>query len=88
MSREDDTPPDLSADPFAQLRHDLKSPLTTIHGRSQLLARGIRRSSSLPEEERERLLASTLAIEAAVLALVALIDGIGGGDAEDGTAAG
>jgi hypothetical protein len=65
-------------------------PLTTIYGRSQLLARSIRRSPTLTAGERERLLAGTLAIEAAVLALVALIDAIGGVgvDAGDGTAAG
>jgi signal transduction histidine kinase len=88
MTPVDDAHPDRSDILTDRLRHDLKSPLTTIYGRSQLLARGIRRSPSLPEEERERLLASTLAIEAAVLALVALIDATGGVDGEDGADAG
>lgn len=84
MSPADDTPRDPSADPVDRLRHALKSSLTTIFGRSQLLARGIRRSPSLSEEERERLLAGTLAIETAVLAMVVLIDGMGRREAEDG----
>ncbi len=84
MASADDTPPDPSADPVDRLRHALKSPLTTIYGRSQLLARGIRRSPSLSEEERARLLASTLTIETAVLALVALIDGMGRGGTDGG----
>ena len=82
MSPADDTPPTPSADAVDRLRHDLKSPLTTISGRAQLLARSIRRSSSLSAEERERLLGSALAIEAAVLAMVVLIDGLGGRDLE------
>jgi hypothetical protein len=81
---DDATPPDPSVDPVDRLCHALKSPLTTISGRAQLLTRGIRRSPSLSEAERERLLASTLAIETAVLALVTLIDGMGRRDAEDG----
>jgi hypothetical protein len=78
MSRTDATPPDGYADPHDQLRHDLKSPLTTILGRAQLLSRAIRRSPSLAEEERATMLASTLAVETAVLAMVATIEALGG----------
>ena len=63
--------------PLDQLRHDLKTLLTTIHARAQLLGRGIRRSPSLPEDERARMLAAVMAIEAAVRAMVPLIDSMG-----------
>lgn len=63
-------------DPFDQLRHDLKTPLTTIHGRTQLLARAIRRSPSLADEERVRLLAGLSSIEETVRAMVTHIDGM------------
>ena len=72
----DESPPDRSHDPFDQLRHDLKTPLTTIHGRAQLLTRAVRRSPSLADEERTRLLEGLASIEAAVLALSAMIDAI------------
>ena len=67
----------INSAPLDQLRHDLKTPLTTIHGRAQLLARAIRRSPSLPEDERARMLAAVVTIEAAVRAMVPLIDSIG-----------
>ena len=70
-----DTSPDRNVyDRLDQLRHDLKTPLTTISGRSYLLARSVRRSSSLSEEERTRMLDGVATIEAMVLAMVALID--------------
>jgi signal transduction histidine kinase len=74
MSLGDDSPPDESHDPLDQLRHDLKSPLTTIHGRAQLLARSIQRSPSLADEERVRVLAGLTSIAVAVQEMVTLID--------------
>ena len=76
MSRRDDTPPDGAHDPLDQLRHDLKTPLTAIHGRAQLLARSIQRSSSLDDDERMRLLAGLTSIAVAVQEMVTLIDGM------------
>jgi signal transduction histidine kinase len=73
-------------DPFDQLRHDLKTPLTAIHGRAQLLARSVRRSPSLSDAERARLLEGLVAIEAAVRVMVTVIDAMGAegvGDAPD-----
>ena len=51
MSLVDELPPARLPDPLDQLRYDLKTPLTTIHGRAQLLARAMRRAPS-PMEER------------------------------------
>ena len=77
MSAAHDGSDGINSAPLDQLRHDLKTPLTTIHGRAQLLERAIRRSPSLPEDERARMLAAVVAIEAAVRAMVPLIDSIG-----------
>jgi signal transduction histidine kinase len=77
MSAADDTSDGSNDAPLDQLRHDLKTPLTTIHGRAQLLDRAIRRSPALPEDERARMLAAVVAIEAAVRAMVPVIDRIG-----------
>jgi K+-sensing histidine kinase KdpD len=77
MSAADDTSDGINDAPLDQLRHDLKTPLTTIHGRAQLLDRALRRSPSLPEDERARMLAAIVAIEAAVRVMVALIDSMG-----------
>ena len=63
-------------DPFDHLRHDLKSPLTTISGRAQLLARAVRRSSSLTDEERGRMLEALATIEEQVRTMVSLIDAL------------
>ena len=65
-------------DPLEQLRHDLRSPLTTIQGRAYLLARAVRRAPSLAEDERTRMLAGVAAIETAVTAMVTVIEGIDG----------
>jgi signal transduction histidine kinase len=65
-------------DPLERLRHDLRSPLTTIRGRAYLLARAVRRAPSLTEEERARMLAGVAAIETAVAAMVTIIEGIDG----------
>ena len=74
MSRGDDTPPDWSHNSFDQIRHDLKTPLTTIHGRAQLLTRAVRCSPSLADEERTRMLEGLAMIENEVRALAAMID--------------
>ena len=60
--------------PGDQLRHDLKSALTAIHGHAQLLERAIRRSRSLPTDEQARMLESLATIEAAVREMVVVID--------------
>jgi K+-sensing histidine kinase KdpD len=77
MSATDDAADGITHAPLDQLRHDLKTPLTTIHGRAQLLDRAIRRSPTLSEDERARMLAAVVAIEAAVRAMVPLIDRLG-----------
>jgi signal transduction histidine kinase len=59
-----------------QLRHDLKSPLTTIYGRAQLLSRTVQRSPSLSDEERAKMLAGLSVIESSVQRLVSVIDGL------------
>ena len=82
MFAADDASGGINSAPLDQLRHDLKTPLTTIHGHAQLLARAIRRSPSLPEDEQARMLAAVVAIEAAVRAMVPLIDSMGGAGAE------
>jgi hypothetical protein len=64
----------INSAPLDQLRHDLKTPLTTIHGRAQLLARGIRRAPNLSEEERTRKLDGVATIEAMVLGMKAGLD--------------
>ena len=74
MSPGDDTPRDRSHNSLDQLRHDLKTPLTTIHGRAQLLTRAVRRSPSLADEERTRILEGLATIETEVLTLAAMID--------------
>jgi signal transduction histidine kinase len=61
---------------FDQLRHDLKSPLTTIYGRAQLMTRTIQRSPTLSVEEREKLLSGLAVIESSVQRLVSVIDGM------------
>jgi nitrogen-specific signal transduction histidine kinase len=72
----EDTPPHAYG-PSDQLRHDLKSPLTTIHARAQLLARAVQRASSLTHEERMRMLPGLVEIQAAVREIVAVIDAMG-----------
>jgi signal transduction histidine kinase len=79
MHAEDDTHAERPFDPLERLRHDLRSPLTTIRGRAYLLARAVRRAPSLTDDERTRMLAGVAAIETAVAAMVVVIDGIDGG---------
>ena len=73
----DDTPDGLAYDAVDQLRHDLKSPLTTISAWAYLLGRTIRRASALSDEERVRLLEGVAAIEGAVRTMVTVVDDIG-----------
>jgi signal transduction histidine kinase len=70
----DDVP---SPDALDQLRHDLKTPLTTIHARAQLLGRAIRRSPSLTDDEQARMLESLATIDEAVRTMVTVIDAMG-----------
>ncbi len=74
MSPGDDTPHDRFHNSLDQLRHDLKTPLTTIHGRAQLLTRAVRRSPSLADEERTKMLEGLATIETEVLTLATMID--------------
>ena len=69
-----DAEPHSSDDPRDQFRHDLKTPLTTISGRAQLLTRMARRSSSLTELERGAMLDGLAIIEATVRAMVTQCD--------------
>ena len=71
-----DSPDGFVHDPLDQLKHDLKTPLTAIHGRAHLLARAIRRSPSLADDERAKLLEGLITIEVAVREMVILIDGL------------
>jgi signal transduction histidine kinase len=88
MPAADASPDGIVYDPLDHLRHDLKTPLTTISGRAYLLARSVRRSPSLSDDERVRMLDGVATIEAMVLAMVARIDamrnvgGDGGADIE------
>jgi signal transduction histidine kinase len=77
MPLPDDAPREPAATPRDQLRHELITPLTTIHGRAQLVARAVQRSPSLTEEERAGMLASLATIEAAVRVMITVIKGMG-----------
>jgi signal transduction histidine kinase len=65
-------------DAVDQLRHELKTPLTTIAGHAYLLTRRVRRASSLSDGEQGRMLDGVAAIEEAVRAMVVMIDGVRG----------
>ena len=77
MRAEDETRAGSPLDPLDQLRHELKTPLTTIRGRAHLLARAVRRPPSLSDEERTRMLDGLASIDTAVMAMVAVIDAMG-----------
>ena len=77
---------DVFYDPLDQLRHDLKTPLSTIYGRAQLLGRAVSRSPTLAYEERAKMLAGLATIEAAVREMVTRIDNIGDGGGDGSTA--
>jgi hypothetical protein len=81
MAPADDGPPADPRAPLDRLRHDLLTPLTVIRGRAYLLGRAVRRSPTLADGERGRLLAELAAIDAAVAALVAVVDEAGSDDA-------
>jgi signal transduction histidine kinase len=83
MRAEDETHAERPLDPLDRLRHDLRSPLTTIRGRAYLLARAVRRAPSLTEEERTRMLTGVAAIETAVATMVVVIEDIDGDRATD-----
>ena len=78
MRANDDIHAERPPAPLDRLRHDLRSPLTTIRGRAYLLARAVRRTPSLTDDERTRMLAGVAAIETAVAAMVVVIDGFDG----------
>ncbi len=78
MDDADDPPDGVADDAVGHLRHDLKTPLTTIYAHAYLLARRARRSSSLSDEERGRMLDGVAAIEEAVWEMVIMIDGMAG----------
>ena len=80
MSPVDDSPDGHVYDAADQLRHDLKTPLTTIYARAYLLGRAIRRASALSEEEQATMLAGITAIEVAVRTMVAAVDRLGDED--------
>ena len=84
MLAEDQTHAERPLDPLDQLRHDLRSPLTTIRGRAYLLARAVRRAPSLTDEERTGMLTGVGAIETAVAAMVAVIDSVAADRPTDG----
>jgi signal transduction histidine kinase len=82
MTAEDDAPDGVVYGAVDQLRHDLKTPLTMIYAHAYLLARSVRRSSSLSDEERGTMLEGVVAIEEAVRAMVITIDGMAGSGAD------
>ena len=80
MPTADDAPDGFVYDATDQLRHDLKTPLTTIYARAYLLGRAIRRASALSETEQAQMLEGVAAIEVAVRSMIAVVDGIGDED--------
>jgi signal transduction histidine kinase len=80
MPAADNSPDRMVSNAADQLRHDLNTPLTAIAAHASLLARSLRRSSSLSDGERGRMLDGVAAIEEAVRALVVTIDGMKGTD--------
>ena len=79
MRAADDAPDGFVYTPLDQLRHDLKSPLTTIYAHAQLLGRVIRHTPAA-EGERATMFAGITAIETAVRTMCAVIDAIGDED--------
>lgn len=72
------TPQNCYVESFQSFRHEVKTPLTTIYGRAQLLARAVSRSPSLTAEEQHTLLEGLATIQAAVQEAVLAIDGLQG----------
>ena len=80
MPAVDESPDGVVANGPDHLRHDLLTPLTTIAGQTQLLARAISRSPSLAAGERVAMLEGITAIETGVETLRAVINRLGDGD--------
>ena len=80
MRAADDSPDGFVYDAVDQLKHDLKTPLTTISVRAYLLGRAIRRAPSLTDAERGTILEGVVAIETAVRTVTARIDAMGDAD--------
>ena len=85
MPAADDSPDGFVYDAVDQLRHDLKSPLTTIYARAHLLGRAIRRAPGLSDAEQALMLEGVAAIEVAVRSMVAVVDSIGNEDRKNTT---
>jgi len=66
-----------AADPFAPIRHDLRTPLAVTAGHAQLLRRDVHRLPGLTDETRDRLAVRADAIEAAARAMAELVDDLG-----------
>ncbi len=84
MPHADDAPHEDDRDSRDQLHHDLMGSLATISGRAQLLTRFVRRSSTLADGDRERLVHGLAAIEAEVTVMVARLDTLSRLPREDG----
>ncbi len=78
MPAADKAPDGFVYDAVDQLRHDLKSSLTTIHARAQLLGRYVRNAPTLADGEQANMLDGVAAIERAVREMVTVVDDIGG----------
>ena len=77
MPTADDSPDGFVYDAADQLRHNLRTPLTTMSAHAQLLGRAIRRTSSLTDVERVKMLAGVTGIQTAVQRMCAVIDAVG-----------
>ena len=77
MSPAGDTPDGRHGDSRDQLRHDLLTPATVASARLGMLRRQLARSPGLGGPEREGMLATVAAIEAALHSLCAVVDGLG-----------
>jgi hypothetical protein len=64
--------------PGDQLRHDLLTPVTVASARLGMLRRQLARSPGLDGPERDGMLATVAAVEAALQSLCAVVDGLGG----------
>lgn len=76
MPARHDTPLGGMDESHAQLRHDLLTPVTVISARVGMMERTVRRSDSMTDDERDRLLADARSIQAAILAVCAVVDGL------------
>jgi signal transduction histidine kinase len=76
MRAADDAPDGFADDAVDQLRHDLKTPLSTMYARAHLLGRAIRRAPVLSEAQQATMLEAVTAIEVAVREMVTIVDEI------------